>query len=60
MKREMFKSVQTLCIDSVTALYLTTATAQVQAAPSDSPSAGMHKASMIATAVDMKMSMRKL
>jgi len=60
MKHQTLKSVQALFIIPVTALYLMSAAAPVQAAPSGPAIAGMHETSKATAAVEVKMAMRKL
>jgi len=60
MKHQTLKSVQALFIIPVTALYLVSAAAQAQTAPSGAPSASMHETFRATAAADVKMAMRKL
>lgn len=60
MKQPTLKSVRALCLVPLAALYLMSAAAPVQAAPSGSAIAGMRETSMATAAVEVKMAMRKL
>ena len=60
MKHPTLKSVRALCLVPLTALYLMSAAAPVQAAASGPAIAGMHETSTATTAIEVKMAMRKL
>lgn len=60
MKHPTLKSVRALCLVPLAALYLMSAAAPVQAAPSAPAIAGMHETSKATAAVEVKMAMRKL
>jgi len=60
MTRKMFNSIRVLCLAPLTALYLASVPTLAQAsAPAASP-AGMHTATKVTAAVEVKMAMRKL
>lgn len=60
MKHSILKSARALCLVPLTALYLMSATALVQAASPDAASPGKSEAAKVTAAVDMRMAMRKL
>jgi hypothetical protein len=60
MKHPILKSVWALCLVPVTALYLVSAAAQAQTAPSAASSTSMYETSRATAAVEVKMAMRKL
>lgn len=60
MKHPILKSVRALCLVPLSALYLMSATALVQAASPEPASPGKYETAKMTPAVDMRMAMRKL